>query len=162
MADGFKYSLFSDVLFPENHVALSDYAVLYKVLTKANHFYYLHDCLYFYCRRNDSLSVKLNCDARMKCYLLALERYEFLRKCGYRVSELGQCVMSLGLIRKSDISESREKERLYCAIGKKTIRSNLSMILRERKCPKSVKVAFVLASVGLYNWALKLKIALRK
>ena len=148
----YKRNLFDGITFPEDRVSLEDYAVLYKVLVRADTFYYLRESLYFYCLRGDSITSKLSCEARMKTYQLEAERREFLQLHGYRVSRLGHWFMALTLCRDLDKIESREKAQMCSALGKKIIRKDLPAIIKAPDCPLNLKLKFILVSVGLYDF----------
>lgn len=157
-----KRELFCDIEFPENRMILEDYAVMPQILLKAESIYYLNESLYYYCIRESSLTQASNCDKRLRCYQLAVERYEYLRSLGYPVSRMGCWVMALFLCRNCGTKEAPEKERMCRAMGKRIIRENLCAILRYRRCPWTFKLRFILASVGLYDFAIRTYLTLNK
>ena len=155
----YKRSLFSDITFPEELVVFEDYMTIPKILLKSKTVFYLHEVLYCYCLRNSSLTLarKDDYDRRIMCFRLAVERYDYFRSLGYDVSQMGCCLMALRLCLKNNIPEISKNEQIYATLARKMIRQNLVTILKEPKCPNNLKLAFSLASIGLYDLAIKIR-----
>ena len=159
----FVRKIYEGITFPENVKCMEDYAVLHKIILKASSVYYLHEKLYYYCVREDSLVKAIDWDKSLRCYQIAKERYEFLSAEGYQVSPIGYLVQALGLCRKYNVSgEPRATEKRFNVMGRQIIRRHIFPILADRQCPVEMKLKMILASIGLYNAAVWWKNILKK
>ena len=159
----FARKLFDGIAFPEDVKCMEDYAVLHKIVLRAANIFYLHESLYFYCVRNDSLVKAIDWDKSLKCYQIAKERYDWLSSMGHRVSCMGYLVQALGLCRSYGSSDEMLKtERRVNAMGRRIIRQHLFSIIADRECPRQMKLKLILACIGLYNVAIWGKGILKK
>lgn len=89
--------LFDGVRFPGTVSYGEDYAVVTKILIKAERIYYLAWILYFVRERDGSICAKAGIAEQYHTHLMARERYEFLKKHGFAPSVTGSLLKAWGV-----------------------------------------------------------------
>lgn len=155
----FKKTLFENIIFPENVKTMEDYAVLHKIILKAQNVYYLSKKLYFYRVRSNSLVTNTTLEKNYMSYLIAKKRYKYLLNKNKHISKIGYLVQSLNLciqynkIKKQDRIKN---ERIYNQC-KLEINKNIKYIFSSKDCNFKFKFKFLLFKIGLLKFALYIK-----
>lgn len=154
----FHRSLFDNVRFPVSAMCMEDYAVLHKIIMKAEKIYYISQSLYFYRVRDNSLVTKIDLAKSYNCYLIAMERYNFLKKHGFKPSASGYLMQALGLCiqyHQSNVSiRIAFKEKFE--ICRSAINQNIVTLLKDRNSNIKLKIKFLLVYINLIKPAVYL------
>lgn len=160
----FKKELMKDISFPENVSLLEDYAILHKVVLKAEKIYYLSEILYFYRIRENSIVTKLSIDKNYKAYLIAKERYNYLLNKNLNVPKIGYLIQALILCIQYHKMQKNEqiKNKVLYNNCKNEIDKNIKYVFTFKRCNIGLKFKFLLCKLNLLKWALFIKKLLDK
>lgn len=154
----FKRELFDGIQFSTNIICMEDYAVLHKIILKANKVYYLNKPLYFYRIRKESLVTKVDLQKSYQCYLLSKERYNFLVNKNIKISKIGYLMQALGFCmqyQKVSYSLRRKYYDNYLEC-KNIINENICHILRKKNLDIKIKLKFLISYLNLLNIVIKI------
>ena len=147
----FKKNLFDNISFPENVKCMEDYAILHKLILKAKKIFYINKALYFYRVRNDSLVMKVDIDKSYQCYLIAKERYEYLKLQEIKISKVGYLLQALGVcINYYKLNCPKEYFNIYKEVLKVLKKNFLSVILSDIETREKIKIFIVQIGIGKY------------
>lgn len=159
----FRRSIFDDMRFPVSVVYGEDLAALHKFFMKAGKIYYLSQVLYFYRVRDDSLTGKVTLDQRYGCYLMAREKYEYLKERGFAPSATGYLHRAWSfclLYHRSDASARASYKEKY-DLCRGAIRQNIAVLLKDRDSSFKIKIKFLLVYLGLLSPAVRLYVLMK-
>lgn len=154
----FKRELFKNIRFPENIKCMEDYAILHKIILKANKIYYLKKILYFYRIRENSLVKKFDLEKSFKCYLIAKERYSYLNNTKIEASKIGYLIQALGFciqFCKINAFERKNYSGMF-RICKNEINRNIFYILVEKEFDIRIKLKFLLCYLSFLKTSAKI------
>lgn len=157
----FKRDIIKNIKFPLNRTFMEDFSVLHKIVLMSNKIVYLHEILYFYRVREDSLTNKWTIEQNYEAYNIAKERYRYLIKNKYNVSKLGYLMWALNVccIYYRNKNEKNIQKYILC---KKEIDDNINFILKEKECNKVLKFKFWLCNKNILKLILKIKDFIKK
>lgn len=147
----FHRSLFDDIKFPVSAVCMEDYAVLHKIIIKAEKIYYISRPLYFYRVRDNSLITRFDLEKSYSCYLIARERYEFLKEHRFTTSISGYLMQALGVCLQyhqcNALMRIAFKEKFE--ICRNAINQNIVALLQDKNSNIKLKIKFLLVYCNL-------------
>lgn len=151
----FKRDLFDNINFPDNVKCMEDYAILHKLILKAEKIFYIKKALYFYRVRSESLVTKVDIDKSYQCYLIAKERYEYLKQRGINVSNIGYLIQALGVcINYYKLNCPKEYLSIYIKVSKNLKQNFLSILQSEIEIREKIKMFAVQIGIGKYAFYL--------
>ncbi|MBS7212308.1 MAG: glycosyltransferase family 2 protein [Megamonas funiformis] len=138
----YKKNLMKDIIFPENICLMEDYAVLHKIIYNADKIFYLSANLYYYIIRDNSITMIRDIVKDRNGYLIAKERYIFLKKYNITVTKIGYLKKAITfLVKYCELDKNlKMKYRNDYLDARKDIRHNILYILKN----KDVKFMFKL------------------
>lgn len=152
----FKRELFEGIVFPETAKCMEDYAVMHKIIEKASNIFYLNEILYFYRVRNDGLVMEVDLEKSYNCYLIAKERYKYLKVKYKNISRIGFLCQALGFCIQFDKIKNENKNVVFKERYKllsEEIAKNINYLL-SMKINILLKVKFVFLYLGILKIAL--------
>lgn len=163
----FKYDLFKGIVFPENLRTFEDYAVIYRILVKAETVYYLAKYLYFYRIRNNSLVHELSFNEDYQQYLLSKREYAYLISKGKDITKMMYLTKDINIclkycLDKDKLTQEEQEKYLEC---KMELNANYIYILKSSYCRKMVKLYCSFLKINKLKFLLLLKqfvISIRK
>lgn len=150
----FKGELFEDIVFPETAKCMEDYAVLHKIIEKANKIFCLKESIYFYRVRFRSLVTETSTGKSSVCFFLAKERYDYLLKKGFLVSKIGLLTKALEFViqyYKENRPSTYENTYIFC---KSMISKDIFILLQSSRCLVKHKLAGILLYFDLLYFIL--------
>lgn len=129
-----KKSLWEGIDFPENISLCEDYAVLTYIAIKAEKIFYLHENLYNYRQRTDSICHSISVADLTLAYQLVNHRYEYFRQEGFDVDIAGILCVEYGhlktILMRENISENATRYQGIYIKMLKHLKKNKSILLR--------------------------------
>lgn len=157
----FKRDIIKNIEFPLNISFMEDFSVLHKIVLMANKIVYLHEILYFYRIRKNSLTNRWTIEQNYKAYCIAKERYDYLMRNGYSISKIGYLMWALNVCCVYYRNKNKKYIKYFISC-KKEIDNNKEYILKNRECNKVLKFKFWLFDKNLLNLVLVIKNIIRK
>lgn len=154
-----KASCYRDVRFG-NEVILEDYNRIFSILDTAETFFYIPRFLYFYRQREDSIVHSSPPERSFFCVNAAIRRKQMLYPKYQTAATAGVAVQMVLFCRARAYDRrylSYQKEFRFCV---DYIRQHLDELMRDSETPNKWKLKFMLLSLGIYPYLLKLRITL--
>lgn len=155
----FKRNLIKDIFFPENISLMEDYAVLHKIILKAEKIYYISKNLYVYRVRENSLVTELSIEKNYKAFLIAKERYVFLLNNNINVPKIGYLMRALNVCvqyYKVNKNEKNKNRKMYLEC-KRELDSNKKYIFNYTDCDIKIRIKFILYRMNILNLLIYIK-----
>ncbi len=154
-----KASCYRDVRFG-NEVILEDYSRIFSILETAETFFYIPRFLYFYWQREDSLVHSSTPERSFFCVNAAIRRKQMLYP-NYQTAATAGVAVQMVLFCRARAYDRRylsyQKEYRFC-LG--YLRHHIGELMRDSETPNKWKLKFMLLSLGIYPYLLKLRIML--
>lgn len=157
----FKIDIIKNIKFPLDRTFMEDFSVLHKIVLMANKIFYLHEILYFYRIRENSLTNSWTMEQTYKAYYIAKERYDYLIRKGYSISKLGYLMWALNVCCIYYKNKDKKDKKFFISC-KREIDNNIKYILKNEECNKILKLKFWLFDKNLLNLVLIIKNNIRK
>lgn len=152
----FKKDIIQNIRFPIQKRFMEDFSVLHKIILKADKIFYIHEVLYFYRIRNNSLTNTWNIEQNYEAYTIAKERYDYLIKRGYNVSKVGYLIWALNICSIYYKKKEQDKSDIF-VFCKREIDKNIKEILETKECNRFLKLKFWLCNKNLLKLSLNIK-----
>ena len=133
-----KAKLYTGIKFPENINCMEDFAILHKVVEKADNVYYLDRPLYYYRFRGNSLVNSFDLTKLYNCYLIAEDRYNYLVG-KYAANGKATClIMALSFCMQYVKSDESSKKKF-----ENKLKSNIGFVLLNNNVCLKIKIKFL-------------------
>ena len=154
-----KASCYRDVRFG-NEVILEDYNRIFSILDTAETFFYIPRFLYFYRQREDSIVHSSPPERSFFCVNAAIRRKQMLYPKYQTAATTGVAVQMVLFCRARAYDKrylSYQKEYRFCL---EYLRHHIGELMHDSETPNKWKLKFMLLSLGIYPYLLKLRITL--
>ena len=129
----FRKKIFENVRYPIKHRCFEDVGTLYKAYLNAKTFFFLPDCLYYYRKREGSITSDMTDNQLRDCFVMRHQKYTDIIRVYPNLSECGLLSVHLAALRLIDRSFWSKVDQEELARTKELLKQDRNYILQNSK-----------------------------